>query len=751
VAAAVRAVVVALSAASVAAQAGPPLGELPAPVAAVLHEHCVDCHGGAKPEAGLDLGGLAQRPLADGLAILLRVRDRVCAGEMPPRDYGEPSAQQVQTLAAAVDELSAARVGELARPPAPAARRSSPHFYRNAVADLFGVAAPRAAQFPQEDLNYGFDSVAGALSFTELHVEKYLAAAEAVAEAVIDDLDPERPRQQRVELETALGEGAQADGDFALFLTDAAITVPLRAPRAGRYRLRTRAYGQRAGADLPKLRLAVDGAAWRDAVASATAESAASVEFAIEAERRRPAVVERELQLAAGELRATVAFTNDFYVPARGQEKACDRNLAVDWVELVGPLDRAPIPAGSRWWYAAGERGDRPTKERLRAMLTLLVERAWRAPPGPAVEPLLAVAERARERGESFELQLRAALTALLMSPRFLLRVAADQRPPAYRQAERLAAFLWSSVPDAPLLARARAGGLLDRADLQAQVARMLADARAGNLASDFAAQWLELRQLGARDDLGELASDLPRETELLFEAILREGRDVRELLDADYTFVNARLAAHYGLPGEFTAEFQRVGDLPVQRRGLLGHASILALTSNPTRTSPVKRGKWILENLLDAPVPPPPPGNDSFPEGAPIDSSASLRSQMAEHSRNAACSVCHVRMDGLGLALERFDLLGRWREADAAGAIDDHGVLAAGRTVRGAVELRAHLRAEPAFLRALVTKLYIHAVGQPPPAAARVRLDLALRALPQARVTVQDLVALVVLVVAGV
>jgi hypothetical protein len=281
----------------------------------------------------------------------------------------------------------------------------------------------------------------------------------------------------------------------------------------------------------------------------------------------------------------------------------------------------------------------------------------------------------------------------------------------------------------------------------------MLADARAGALATEFAAQWLELRQLASASfDASRfpgisaaLLHSMRRETELVFEAFLREGRPARDLLDADFTFLDRRLAAHYGVPGSFDDELRRVPVLDDDRRGLLGHASVLALTSNPTRTSPVKRGKWILDNLLHAPPPPPPPGSDSFPPGAAIDSAATLRAQMAAHRRREACAQCHVRMDGLGLALECFDAVGRRRDEEAGQPVDDVGVLAGGRRVAGPRGLRQLVREDPAFLRAFTHAAWLYGLGRPAGDAERVRLDVALRALPPARATLADLLWLVV------
>ncbi len=289
----------------------------------------------------------------------------------------------------------------------------------------------------------------------------------------------------------------------------------------------------------------------------------------------------------------------------------------------------------------------------------------------------------------------------------------------------------------------------------------MLADPRADRLATDFAAQWLELRQL---DDVtpdperfpgfdAALRRALRRETEILFLAVLREGRDVRALLDAEFTHVDATLARFYGLADDVRGDgdphaFVRVALAGADRvrGGVLGHASVLTVTSNPTRTSPVKRGKWILENLLGQGPPPPPPGNDSFADEAGIDSSASLREQMARHRESSKCAVCHVRMDALGLALERFDAIGRRREQDRGGAVDATGELPDGTVLDGLADLKRVLVADPSFVRALACKLFVYAVGRDLRPVDRLRVDLAVRErLAAGEVTLRDLILLVV------
>ena len=341
----------------------------------------------------------------------------------------------------------------------------------------------------------------------------------------------------------------------------------------------------------------------------------------------------------------------------------------------------------------------------------------------------------------------------ILVSPRFLFRFEADPADPAaqpgevrslgaYELASRLASFLWSSLPDEELLERAEDGSLLLPEVLHAQVDRLLDDARASSLAAYFAPQWLQIADLDRRrpDAVrfpgidADLLAAMGQETMLLFDAVLREGRDVQTLLAADFTFVDERLALHYGIPGVRGPAMRRV---PLPREaagGVLTHASVLTATSNPTRTSPVKRGKWILEALLGAAPPPPPPGVGVIDDSREADEAETLRARLARHRADPTCAVCHDRLDPLGFALENYDAVGRRRLCDDVGrAIDATGVLPDGRALDGVESLRRLLLEDPAFPRSLTRHLLIYALGRGlGPSDADAVDDLLVRAGPR-------------------
>jgi hypothetical protein len=480
--------------------------------------------------------------------------------------------------------------------------------------------------------------------------------------------------------------------------------------RDGVFRLRARVYGDQAGPEAVK------------AMLYAGREKSEPVEVA--ATKDAPVEIGCELRLSRGVHTIAIAFINDHYAPDAPDPAQRDRNLAVEWLEIAGPVDARALPRAHREILAADPgRGD--AAARLRAVLSPLVLRAWRRPPEDAeLERLARLGAAAIDGGARFERGVQVALQAILLSPHFLFRVeqlGGEQALTPWQLATRLSYFLWSSMPDERLFDLA-ASGALDSSDaLRAQADRMLGDARASALAENFAAQWLELRNLDdAAPDPGrfpdfdeELREAMRRETELLFEAVLRELRPLRELVDAPFTFVNERLARHYGIPGVRGPHFRRVRPPADRGGGVLAHASILTVTSNATRTSPVKRGKFVLDNLLDAPPPPPPPGVGALDEDPEAVRGATIRERMERHRTQASCAACHARIDALGLSLEHYDPIGAWRSRDESGPVDPVGTLPDGRPVDGLDALRLLVRDDGALVRSLARKLFIHAVGR--------------------------------------
>jgi hypothetical protein len=716
---------------------------------AFLQAYCIDCHGGDTTKGKLDLTSAPPDPAA-ALWRTSRLRERVLAGEMPPPHAEAPKPTERADFVDWAAATLRRDVPKLAPDPGRVTvRRLSRTQWANSIRDLFGVTASSTA-FPADDLGYGFDTIGDALTFSTLHLEKHLAAAAEVAAVVFDGEDPARPTVRRFEAEAMqLAAGPMTDmaGDVAFMITNATVEQAVQLPRDGTYRLRITAGADQAGDEPAKMVLRLDG---KDL-------------DTFDVDRRDLRTFELTTPLRGTDHRFALAFVNDYYDPKHADPARRDRNLRIDALEIVGPQEPRQLPPAMVWIHAAAPAQAREPAD-LRNFVGTLLGRIWRREPTAAEVDRLATlgAEAARSNGSRDE-GLRRVLQAALASPHFLFRIETgangegdDEPLPGPALAARLSYFLWASTPDPALLDLGRSGRLIEPAVLSAEVARMLADPRADALATDFAAQWLELPSLWDRspdparfpgfDD--ELRSSLRTETELLFRAVLREGRDVRDLLDCDFTHVDRRLAAFYGLPEPASDGFHRVVLPPTlrDRGGVLGHASVLAVTSNPTRTSPVKRGKWVLEQLLGQPPPPPTAGTDSLRNEAAVDSAASFREQLAQHRSRTECAGCHVRMDSLGFALEHYDVIGRHRPTDAGGPIDCSGELPGGRRIDGLPGLKAVLREDPMFVRNAARKLFVYAIGREPRPIDRLRLDLDVDALlARGKVTVANLVLVVV------
>jgi hypothetical protein len=405
--------------------------------------------------------------------------------------------------------------------------------------------------------------------------------------------------------------------------------------------------------------------------------------------------------------------------------------MAVSEVNIVWPTEfkKGPSPESLKKIYSCGPVDGRYTPECERKILSNLASRAYRrSVSSQEVDELVMIASGAQKRGGSFEGGLSLAVATMLASPNFLFRI--DRERPSsesvgstsqYELASRLSYFLWSSMPDEELLLAAERGRLRRRDVLNAQVLRMLADPKAEALVKNFAGQWLETRRLDSVQPDRErypdfddyLRTSIKKETELFFQYVMQKDCSILDFIGAPYTFLNERLARHYGIRGVTGTEFRRVDLTGTGRSGILTQASVLTVSSYGNRTSPVLRGKWVLENILNAPPPPPPANVPSLNEDA-VGSLASLRQQLEEHRKNAVCASCHSRMDPLGFGLENYDAVGAWRTMDGKFPIDSSGVLPNGRTFHGAEELKALLKEQRnAFAEGLTEKMLIYALGR--------------------------------------
>jgi uncharacterized protein DUF1592/uncharacterized protein DUF1588/uncharacterized protein DUF1587/uncharacterized protein DUF1595/predicted xylan-binding protein with Ca-dependent carbohydrate-binding module/uncharacterized protein DUF1585/cytochrome c len=711
----------------------------------LVQAHCVECHAGEKPKAELDLGALVAVMAAPGAsaagerrATFERVREVLRAGEMPPPREPRPPAERV---AAALAWLE----GELGpAPELPRLRRLNRVEYERAVRDLVGVAYPARALFPADDVGARFDNDAAGAGASDLQVERWVEAAEVAAARALP-LEGELETHTLAPSELALEGGASPQLASVSLYSAGRVYTTRTVARTSRYRLELTGWGDLAGDEPPRMALEVDG---REVGREA---------FTVELPERQTLAV--TLEVEAGEHEFGARFLNDHYAPDHPDPGERDRNAHVASLALVGPLDPAPETPFIRFVDDELGRGG------VAGALSALGLRVWRRPLEP--EELARLLSFTSDDVPAHT-RIRTGLVALLASPNFLYKVERAEPSPAQRQfelASRLAFFLWASAPDEELLARASRGEL-ERPDVrEAEVSRMLRDARSSSLAEEFAAQWLGWRALTLRvartqrvkatssrgrlpEEYLALLDSMRQESEAFFDAMLREERPLSEFLEADFAFVDERLAQLYGIEGVTGEGVRRV---PVPdglrgglRGGLLGQAALLTVTSNPTRTSPVKRGKWVLETLLGERVPPPPPGVGVLAEPGKDSAPRSLRERLAEHRADPDCASCHAALDPLGFALEGFDALGRARTHDGELPVDTRGELADGTVLAGLQDLRRHLLASGRFPRAMADALFVYALGREPDEADGRELASALAALSPEKLTLAGVIAAV-------
>ena len=691
----------------------------------VLREYCWDCHGDSEAKGGVNFDAHTNL-----MAVLRdrgtweRVIQTVRSGEMPPKKKKAQPNTEVRTHLVGWIERTLFPIDPSRPDPGRVTlRRLNRVEYNNTVRDLFGVDFQPADDFPQDDVGYGFDNIGDVLSMPPILLEKYLNAAEAVLDRsiVTGPLTPKARRFAPSQIQGHVGGGA-----LATLSAQGEMFVEYEAPVPGDYVFKVQAYGDQAGDEKVQMALRADG------------HDLETIE--VRRGRGNPKLHEHRLALKPGNHRLSAAFLNDFYrqtevlkTNAQGktytEKKTEDRNLQVEFIEVTGPFSEAvpPLHALHRKVFFKAP-GPQTTNQVARDILQRVTDRAYRRSATPAeLDGLMRLFGQARESGDGFEAAVKQALMAVLISPHFLFRGEIQSNPDnpheshrvsEYALASRLSYFLWSTMPDDELFRLAGQGRL--RRNLAGQVKRMLADPKSRALVDNFVGQWMQLRTLDivSPDEKlfpgfdAPLRAALRRETESLFEHVLRKDRPITEFLTADYTFVNEPLARHYGISGVHGPDFVRVSLKGTGRSGVLTHASILTLTSNPNRTSPVKRGKWILDNILASPPPPPPPG---VPALESKETHGTLRQRMDAHRDNAMCASCHAKMDPLGFAFEHFDAVGRFREKDGDEVVDTRGELVSGERFADHVELSRVLSdsRQADFVRCVSEKMLTYALGR--------------------------------------
>jgi len=690
-------------------------------------KYCGDCHSGPKPERDLDLVKFKDAAeVAANRKVWRKVLGKLSAHEMPPADQDQPPATEIEMVARWIDaELARPVPFDDQEPGRVTIRRLNRAEYNNTIRDLVGVDFHPADDFPADDVGYGFDNIGDVLSLSPLLFEKYVAAAERIMNQAIVVPRKDAPPPTKAFDVAKLDATAKAELTFrgARRMTkNGELRQEWKVTYDGDYRIRVRARGSKSGDDLPHMIVKVDGK-----------ETKA---FDVKIERMPPTNYECTTHLAAGVHRLAIAFTNEFRDPKASDSVRRDRALDVSKLEVDGPLGPLPfeaMPESHRKLLIAPLKAGASSEERAemaRQIIRRFADRAFRRPAkDEEIDRLMKLWSMSDNDDEPFDRSIQLALEAVLVSPHFLFRVEADPADGKskralddYELATRLSYFLWSSMPDDELLALCSKGSLRKNGNLEAQVRRMLKDQKAQALFDNFAGQWLQTRRIAAiapdksvYPDFDEsLRAAMEKETELFFLHVMNEDRSVLEFLDADYTWANERLAKFYGINGVSGDEFRKVPLTGTHRGGLLTEASILLITSNPGRTSPVKRGKWVLETLLGAPPPTPPPNVPALPDDKKAPLTGTLRQRMEQHRADPICASCHKTMDPLGFGLENFDAVGRWRTQDGGQPIDASGLLPGGRKFDGVEGLRAILKArKDEFARCLAEKMLTYALGR--------------------------------------
>jgi mono/diheme cytochrome c family protein len=685
-----------------------------------LARYCIACHGPNKQSGDLAFHEKKAESLQAEPALWDKVAERLEKSEMPPKGKPQPTAEEKRAVIAWIKSESAKSSRETtSRAGRVTLRRLNRAEYNNTIRDLFALDFQPAEDFPSDEVGYGFDNIGDVQSLSPLLLEKYLSAAEAIVQRAftgeLPPLPPKRdirPRDFKASAKTSQGP------DRSVVFSEGDLSFTHQFPRDGEYVILYRALGTQIDKEAVRLLLSVDGTEQHKADLKPFAEG-----------RNLP---DREITLtvSGGTHTIVVAIGNPKTNPDESDAKKRARAIMFGPAEIRGPL--VPLiksmPEAYRRLMIATPGPELSKTDCARRIIENFARRAFRRPPTTdEVNRLVKLIELAENQGDSFERGIQLAVQAILVSPHFLFKVEKDRKDASepfpiseHELATRLSYFLWSSCPDDELARLADRGGL--RRELGPQVRRMLKDGKVRALGENFAGQWLQIRNLKSVAPDAQvfpqfdeaLRSAMLQETTLFFEAMMREDRSLIDFLDADFTYVNERLAKHYGIAGVKGDQFRRVSLGGTPRAGIMTQASILTVTSNVTRTSPVKRGKFILESLLNAEVPPPPPDVPELSEAKDALASGPLRKRMEAHRTNPDCAICHQKMDPIGFAFENFDAIGAWRTKDGAFEIDPSGTLPDGRTFREPAELRTLLRQKPdAFRRCLVEKLLTYALGR--------------------------------------
>jgi cytochrome c5 len=711
-----RTIAIAVSIAGSLCAADAPPANFDSAVKPVLSKTCALCHNDRLSSGGLNVKAfLAPESVTtyrDGWEAIL---EKLRAGEMPPKGIPRPPEAQMQALIHYVEgEFEKADRNIKPDPGHVTARRLNRSEYSNTIRDLLAVDFRAERDFPTDDSGYGFDNIADVLTVSPVLMERYMDAAETIASRAMGaDPLPAKPLEAQYHTK-----------DKTIRRVDlSTIEASHRVEWDGDYIVRFGMPGERAADAKPvALGFWMDGTLLKTLPVETKPSKLVYFDPYSEAEVR--------MYLPSGDHVFRAGFIDDDFVKTLSEKDAYNnkKNKFLNSMVFVGPFPTDVERASRKKILICDPKSGQACVEKI---VSALARRAYRRPVTRAeVASLLKFVALARSRGETTEQGIQLAIEAMLVTPQFLFRIEHDPNPTDAQDvhrisdvelAARLSYFLWSSMPDDDLLGLAEAGKLHEPAVLDAQVKRMLADRRSAALASNFAGQWLEIRNLDVvKPDPDkfpewgpELREAMKTETRMFFEYVLRENRPLSDFIDAKYTFLNARLAKFYGIPDVTGPDFRRVELTTGQRGGLLSQASVLTVSSYPTRTSVVLRGKYVLNNILGSEIPPPPPDVPALDESA-VGTLMSLRQQMEKHRADPMCASCHNKMDPLGFGLENYNAIGKWRTEDGKFPVDSSGTLPNGKSFKTPDEMRALLMAGlPQFSRCLTEKMLTYALGR--------------------------------------
>ena len=695
----------------------------------ILEEHCFDCHGDGSSKGGLSLDNWeSKKERLQDMEVWKDIMKNVASKTMPPpKRKSQPTEPERKKIVKWIESEVFRFDPNNPDPGRVTIRRLNKTEYNNTVRDLMMVDFKPADDFPPDDTGYGFDNIGDVLSLSPVLLEKYLKASEQITSAAIWTSDPPKGLQ-RLEGSDLIGGQPKLDGRIQP--TNGSIKTKHDFSAAGKYNVRISAGADQAGDEPAKMSFLLNGKQLKTFEVKNKPNEPQLYEIVV-------FVDEKELSKKNGVNQVSktleARFINDFYDLRIKDPEMRDRNLFVNSFEIEGPIGKKLDDPPEFHKKIFGDIKVNPENriEQAKKILWKFTNKAYRRKvPESEIDRLLKFVQIGIDEGGkyAFEQGIKLACQAILTSPYFLFRGEIQPEPDnpdatyridEYALASRLSYFIWSSMPDDELFKHATQSTL--RKNLKSQVLRMLKDPKAKSLTKNFAGQWLQLRDVPMVDPdpktYGRLDSRLKEsmqiETEMLFEYVLKEDLPLTELINANYSFLNKRLGRHYGIEGVKGNGFQKISLDGTRRRGILTHASVLTVTSNPTRTSPVKRGKWILENILGTPPPDPPPGVDELDANKEL--KGNLRQRLEQHREDPNCASCHALMDPLGFVYENFDGVGRWRDQDEGSPINTAGELVSGESFQNHEEFQKILTESKLddFLRCSSEMMMTYAMGR--------------------------------------